>query len=357
MKKSILALLLAGLLALSAVGCSNEGGNSSSEVPPSSTSGASSGGTSSQDPEALQEVTLRLNYTAQGSHAPLFYGIQQGIFQEHGINLVAGEGKGSGTTVNVVASKGDTFGWADCGTTFNLISQGAPVKVVSPTYTKCSFAVISIEENNITKPEDIVGKKIGITEGDGPHKLFGAFLEQVGLSEDDVELIPMDATAKTTALLNHQVDAILGGFDDHPFQIESKGFTPTVIPYADYGVNLIGMSLVAHNDTIADDPDMVKAFVEAYAQSWAEAYKNQDAALDALLEEFPDLDRDTCKNQMEAAFSCLLSDESDGIMRVSDTLYGETMELCKQYMGLDEAAKAEDLYVTDFQPETKYTLD
>ena len=309
------------------------------------------------EPVELKTATLRLNWTAQGSHAPIFYGIAQGIFEKYGISLTAGEGKGSGTTVNIIASGGDTFGWADAGTTFNLISQGATVKVIAPGYTKLSSAVISIAENSITKPEDIIGKKIGITEGDGPHKLFGAFLKQVGISEDQVELVAMDATAKVPSLLTGQVDAILGGYDDQPFSIKAQGYEPTVIAYADYGVNMIGMSFIASDETIANDPELVKAFVAAVAECWAEAYKNPEGALDALLAEFPDLDRTTASNQLQAAFSCLISDYSTGLMNVSQALYDQTIDICVNYMGLPAGLAADDLYTTDFLPDQIIKLE
>lgn len=312
--------------------------------------------TEPQQEVKLEKVTFRLNWTAQGSHAPVWYGIDQKIFEKYGIELESGEGKGSGNTVNLVASKGDMFGYADCNTAFNLITQGAPVKVIAPVYTKMSSAVISIKENNITKPEDIKGKTIGITEGDGPHKLFGAFLKSVGIDEKEVNLMAMDATAKVPALLNKQVDAILGGFDDQPFQIQSKGFEPTVIPYADYGVNCIGMSLVTHNDIINSNPEFVKNFVKAYAESWAMAYKNPEAALDSLLKRFPDLDRTTATNQLNSGFDCLLMNPSDDIAYVDNQEFLNSISLFKEYTGLSADAKPEDLYTTEFMP-TGYKLE
>ncbi len=302
------------------------------------------------DTAKLEKVTFRLNWTAQGSHAPIFYGIDQKIFEKYGIDLEAGEGKGSGNTVNLVATKGDTIGYSDCNSTFNLILQDAPVKVIAPVYTKLSSGVISIKENNITKPEDVKGKTIGITEGDGPHKLFGAFLKSTGIDEKDVTLMPMDATAKVPALLNKQVDAILGGFDDQPFQIEAKGFEPTVIAYADYGVTCVGMSLVAHNDTISGNPDMLKNFVQAYAESWAAAYKNPDAALDSLIKRFPDLDMTTSTNQLNSGFDCLLANPGDDIANVDEQKFLDSIELFKNYTGLSADAKAEDLFTMEFMP-------
>lgn len=308
-------------------------------------------GVGSSEAEAqLEKVTFRLNWIAQGSHAPVFYGIDQEIFEKYGIDLEVGEGKGSGSTVNLVATKNDIVGYTDCNAAFILITQGAPVKVIAPVYKKLSSAVISIKENNIVKPEDIKGKVIGITEGDGPHKLFGAFLKNVGIDEKDVSLMPMDATAKVPALLNRQVDAILGGFDDQPFQIEAKGFEPTIISYADYGVTCIGMSLVAHNDTINNNPDILRSFVSAYAESWAAAYKDPEGALDSLLKRFPDLDRTTARNQLNSGFTCLLNNPTDDIAYADEKMFVESIELFKKYTGLSADAKPEDLYTTAFMP-------
>lgn len=210
--------------------------------------------------------------------------------------------------------------------------------------------MISIKENGINKPEDIIGKKIGITEGDGPAKLFKAFLQVTGIDESKVKLIAMNPTGKVGALLNKRVDAILGGFDDQPFQIKEKGYEPTIIVYADYGVNCIGMSLVAHNDTIKSDPDLLKRFVQAYAESWAAAYKNPEAALDSLIKRFPDLNRKTCINQLNAAFECLISKDSIGIANIDEKAYKESIELFKKYMGLSSNIQETNLYTTQFMP-------
>jgi len=300
---------------------------------------------------SMDKVSFRLNWTAQGSHASIFYGIKAGIFEKYNIYLTAGEGKGSSNTINLIATKNDTFGFADFGTMSTLVTQGAPVKVIAPVYMKLSSAVISIEENGIAKPEDIIGKKIGITEGDGPHKLFPAFLKSVGIEESQVELIPMESTAKVAALLSGQVDAILGGFDDQPFQISSKGSMPTVIAYADYDVNVIGMAVVANNETISNNPDLCRRFVQAYAEAWAETAKNSEGALDALVEAFPDLDRETASNQLNSALDCLESERSSDICKTDDQFFLDSIEMFKSYTNLNIDTKPEDLYTTQFLPE------
>jgi len=301
-------------------------------------------------PLELTKAPLLLNWTAQGSHASVWYGVKNGIFRKHGIDLEVGEGKGSGNTVTLIATKNDTFGYADFGTMCTLVAQNAPVKVIAPVYTKLSSAVISIKENNIAKPQDIIGKRIGITEGDGPHKMFSAFLKSVGIAQNQMNLISMDSTAKVPALLNKQVDAILGGFDDQPFLINSRGYTATTINYADFGVSTIGMSIVAHNDTIKNNPDLCRRFVQAYAESWIETAKNQSGALAALLEKFPDLDRQTSSNQLTSALECLKTERTTKICEADDQYFLDSITLFKEYTGLTTTINPKDLYTLEFLP-------
>src|SRR5262245_56652713 len=61
----------------------------------------------------LQPATLRLDWLASGYHVPFFLALERGYYREHGIDLQIADGKGSTTTIQVVASGSDTFGAAN----------------------------------------------------------------------------------------------------------------------------------------------------------------------------------------------------------------------------------------------------
>ena len=50
--------------------------------------------------------------------------------------------------------------------------------------------------------------------------------------------------------------------------MRQRNVEPVVIPFYDVGVNTIGMSILAHPDTIAQKPDLVRRFVRATAKSY-----------------------------------------------------------------------------------------
>src|SRR5690625_7496081 len=55
-------------------------------------------GTDSIDEEQLESVSLMLNWYPYGEHAPFYYGVEEGIFEKHGIDLKIESGQGSTQT-------------------------------------------------------------------------------------------------------------------------------------------------------------------------------------------------------------------------------------------------------------------
>src|SRR5262245_41066999 len=65
---------------------------------------------------AHEKITFRMNWYWGGIHAPFVLAKERGYFEKEGLNVEIAEGKGSATTVQLVGTKADTFGWADGST-------------------------------------------------------------------------------------------------------------------------------------------------------------------------------------------------------------------------------------------------
>jgi hypothetical protein len=79
---------------------------------------------------ADDQASLRLNWIIYGFHTPFYLGLQRGYYKQQGIDLTIGEGKGSASTVQVVASGGDTFGLSDSSSIITGAVRGAAVRAV-----------------------------------------------------------------------------------------------------------------------------------------------------------------------------------------------------------------------------------
>src|SRR5438477_5104007 len=78
-------------------------------------------------------ATLRLDWVPGPHHVGPVLAAQRGYYAAEGIDLSVKPGKGSGSTVQIVATGGDLFGFADAGTMALAVARGAPVIMVANT--------------------------------------------------------------------------------------------------------------------------------------------------------------------------------------------------------------------------------
>jgi NitT/TauT family transport system substrate-binding protein len=79
-----------------------------------------------------------------------------------------------------------------------------------------------------------------------------------------------------------QADVVVGYTANEPIVLRSKGFEVTELRVADY-VQLIANGIVTNEDTIANNPDLIRAFNRALAQGIADTIANPDEAYEISL--------------------------------------------------------------------------
>src|SRR5690606_31368109 len=245
--------------------------------------GQAAGPAGETNAEGLQEVTVTLNWVPYGEHAPFYLGVADGIFEDEGIDLTIQPGNGSGNTVQQVAQRNTDFGWADTPPLANGISSGMPVRSVGVFLQTGPSSVEFFADQGITEPADLVGKTVGGTPGDAMYGTFPAWLELNGVDPADVTVVNVDAAGKIAALIEGKVDAIQGFHHDQAPTIENQtGEEVEALPFADFGMNLLGTGLVAHEALLADDPELVEAMVRATSRAFLAASEDPDAAVAAM---------------------------------------------------------------------------
>jgi len=272
MKNHLKAALPLAIVALLASGCAA----ATPETPAA---------TNTQAPVEATDVMLTLNWVPYGEHAPFYYGLAQGFFEDEGINLTIQPGNGSGNTVQQVAQGNTDFGWADAPPLARGIASGMPVKSVGVFLQTGPSSVQFFADQGISTPQDLVGKTVGGTPGDAMYGTFPAWLELNGVDPADVTVVNVDASGKIAALIEDKVDAIQGFFHDQSPTIAGQtGKEMSHLSFADFGMNLLGTGLLASNSTIDNTPELVDAMMRALAKSFVEAGKNPQAAVAAMIE-------------------------------------------------------------------------
>lgn len=297
---------------------------------------------------ALDDVSLRLNWQILGMHTPFYYGVEKGFFKEEGIDLKISEGRGGGTTAQAIGAKSDTFGFVDGGTVIVSAVRGVPIKTVMSLMNCGIFAIVAREDANINKPKDLEGKQIAATAGDALTQLLPAVIKFNNLDRDKIKIVNVDAASKVVTVLEKRADALLGSVDAQSFDMAARGVKSTMLAYNDIGVPLVGLTVVAHEDTIKSNPDLIKRFNRATRKSYEAAIKDPYAAVDAARKIKPEINREVCKSQLDISLAHLPSANTKDkpLGWGSDKDWSQMLALLKEYQNL-QTDRTGDFFFTN----------
>ena len=133
--------------------------------------------------------------------------------------------------------------------------------------------------------------------------LMPVFLSENGLSEDDVEIVSANQNAFLGLLTSGEVDATAETPENIVVPLAAQGIKANNMYFYNNGVPLVSLSLVALDDTLSDNPELIARFIEATAKGWQKAMADPKAAVAALRATFPGIEKSDEALLQGAAYS------------------------------------------------------
>ena len=235
----------------------------------------------------LTKVTMQIDGAAVPYYAPLYEAVEQGYFEEEGLSVEFTYAEASSVLQNVAAGNVE-FGFPNGDSVITAKSKGVDVEVVHTTYQQGIGAVLFNEETNpITKPADLKGKKIAVTDLGSPNYIqLQAMLTEAGLTLSDVEVVTVGSGAIVAALQNGEVDAISFSRLRY-FALESAGF-PVGQLLSDEFLPSFGNVLVSSPKFREQNPEVVAGFVAALDKGIQYVIDNTDEATANVIAKYAD---------------------------------------------------------------------
>lgn len=236
----------------------------------------------------LKEVTLNLTYIPNIQFAPFYVAIDKGYFAERGLKVTLNYGN-EADFVALVGSNNQQFMIASGEQVLLSRAQGLPVVDVLNWYKDYPVGVATLKESGITTMAALKGKTIGLPGLYGANYIgFEAMARQAGLKESDYSLNSIGFT-QVEALVNKQVDAVVIYLANEPVQLQARGYDIAVLRTTD-AIELVGNGLVSNEKTIAEDPKLVQAVVDALYAGIVETARDPEAAFEICKKYIENLD-------------------------------------------------------------------
>ncbi|MBX9740433.1 MAG: ABC transporter substrate-binding protein, partial [Beijerinckiaceae bacterium] len=226
-------------------------------------------------PAAPQKLTVRFTWKLKGEYAPLFVALDKGYYKAEGLDIDLAEGSGAQTVFKLLASGAEKVGYGPAIAVAQAVSAGLPIKVVSVYQSRTPMGVISFPNMPLKTPKDLEGKSIAISVGETFGDMLKPFTATNGVDFEKIKKVQMESSARTSQFLNRNIDVMSVYLSNELPQLEKRtGVTFNVLKVSDFGMNLLGASLIVSNDFAAKEPETLRKLLRATAKGYADAMKD-----------------------------------------------------------------------------------
>jgi len=258
----------------------------SSDKKTTSASGTTVAGGSSGTvaPGSLGKLEYQLSWEKDVEFGGPFIGVTDGIYTAAGfsdVNLISG---GASVTQDAVVASGAAFVCTSApDITGSAILAGADLIIVGAQYQKNPFAIMSLADNAIPTPSDMIGKKIGVQSTNT--SAWNAFLQANDINPSDLTTVPVqfDPTPITTGT----VDGWFSFITNEPIQLKEQGYDTVTFLLNDYKYPEVSQTYAVQKSSLEGSKrEILKAFLKAEIMVWREALKDPDRAAELAVNEF-----------------------------------------------------------------------
>ena len=303
--------------------------------------------------EELTPINLQLQWVAQAQFAGYYAAVDQGFYEDEGLNVTILEGAVEIVPQQVVATGGAEFGLAWVPKALVSNEEGAGLVNVGQVFQRSGTLMVSWADSGITHPSDWAGRPVG-NWGFGNEYELTAAIEKFGVP--DVELVAQSFDME--ALLNREIDAAEAMiYNEYAQVLEATNpdtgglYQPSDLNVIDFNDPEIATAMLQDAIWVTeqyaeDNADTVEAFLRASFRGWIYCRDNPDSCVDIVLAAGPTLGRSHQAWQMNEINGLIWP--SPGGIGVMDTgLWAQTIDVATG-QGVISADPGAGAYRTDF---------
>ena len=236
--------------------------------------------------EGLRQVDVVLDWYPNALHTFLYTAIQRGYYREEGLDVrIQFPSNANDALALVAAGKAEIGLYYQHDIIQGVAERGIKVKSIGAVVQSPLNVVLSLKEQGITSPTDLVGKTIGYAGTALNEALVRTMLEAVGKDVSQVQMVDVGFDLMSS-MTTGNVDATIGCLVNHEVpQMEEEGVAVNYFMVTDYGIPNYYEGVFLASDTMIDqEPDVLRSFLRASAKGFEDFQADPQGCLEILLQ-------------------------------------------------------------------------
>jgi len=230
--------------------------------------------------QTRKSISLMVQWFPQAQFAGYIVAHEKGFYDEAGIDATILFSDGTDSPLQEVLDKRIEFctGWLS--QTIKIRSENKPILNICQILQKSSLMLVAKKESGIETAQDFEDKIVSNWGGDFSIQPIAFFQKQ----NIQPEVIPQ--SFRIDGFLVGAIDVTLAMYYNEYHKILQAGIDEDELVtffFTDYDLNFPEDGIYCREETLQNDPEMCKNFIDATIKGWAYAFQNKEETLDIVM--------------------------------------------------------------------------
>jgi ABC-type nitrate/sulfonate/bicarbonate transport system substrate-binding protein len=245
-----------------------------------------------------RKISLLIDWKAEPTYAGFFIAKEMGFYKKRGIDVDIVEGNGATVSAQVIGSGQSYFIGSNSGEATAIArAKGIPVRSVSVLYPNVPTVLYSRADTPIRRPQDMIGKKIGIISGSITLDEYRGLLAANDIDRSQIQEV--DVGFEVAPLLQKKVDGLMNYQELTPVALRIDGHDIVEMRFADFGIKAYSLNLIVSDSALQKESAAIRAIVDGTREGY-ELLRNDPAQAAAIFSRlFPERNKDYVRESIK----------------------------------------------------------
>jgi len=237
----------------------------------------------------LEPLRLQLQWFDQAQFAGFYLAKENGYYEDERINLTIVPGGYTVDPIQVIRADGADIGISTGNQVLRHGADGKDIRAIATVFCRSLACFMSKATSPVAKPEEFVGKKVGIYPGFDTGDVLAALLHRAGIAEDQLDIQQAGAIE---AFDRGDLDVFPSFVINEPLLMEARGVSVHVLRPEDFGIRFYSDTLFTTAGYLQNNRDLVVRFLRATRRGWEDTARDPDAAIESMYAQSRAVSRD-----------------------------------------------------------------